>query len=58
MLTEILIGYAVEDGLCIETASFTGNAGAGGGPRLGRVPLAQRPAADSRGDNGVPSDRS
>ena len=46
--TEILIGYAVEDGLCIETATFTAMPApaAAGGP----CPAGQRPAADSRAD--------
>ena len=44
--TETLIGYAVEDGLCIETATFTAMPAVAGGP----CPAGQRPAADSRAD--------
>ena len=46
--TETLIGYAVEDGLCIETATFTATPApaVAGGP----CPAGQRPAADSSAD--------
>ena len=44
--TETLIGFAVEDGLCIETATFTAMPAVAGGP----CPAGQRPAADSRAD--------
>jgi adenosine deaminase len=46
--TETLIGYAVEDGLCIEVATFTATPAPAmaGAP----CPTGQRPAADSRTD--------
>ena len=49
--TETLIGYAVSDGLCIDTTTFTAMPAPAmaGGP----CPAGQRPAADSRADRGV-----
>src|SRR4051794_15364422 len=46
--TETLIGYAVSDGLCIDTTTFTATPApaVAGGP----CPTGQRPAADSRVD--------
>ena len=48
--TETLIGYAVEDGLCIDTTTLTALPAP---PPAGACPAGQRPAAESSVDPGV-----
>jgi adenosine deaminase len=48
--TETLIRFAVEDGLCVDTATFT--AMPAPAPAGGSCPAGQRPAADSTADKG------